>query len=223
MVLALITNLILDPQRPEEEKLAIGRTPSQYPLTTDHMAKASKGTRRRPTRIILLIDTTKTRPRPAISPICRHQSIRRLKSHREELSYATTMASGEGVVMLAGEMSRHDEKLVEMAGPSIENHLAMTTARTAVATRISIALHATAMTKGKAPAAMPMIQLHEEQREAIVVAEIHHRMSRAKGVTHHHPHQAAPMAAAVAVAAQPGHAPPEKIRRTRSHMTRVPT
>jgi hypothetical protein len=42
MALALIMNLIPDPQRPEEEKLAIGQTPSQYPLTTDHMAKASK-------------------------------------------------------------------------------------------------------------------------------------------------------------------------------------
>jgi hypothetical protein len=110
------------------------------------------------------------------------------------------MASGEGVVTLAGETSHHDEK-VEMAGPSIGNHLAMTTAHTTVTTRISIALHAAAMTKGKAPAAMTMIQLHEEQREAIAVVEIHRRTSRAKGVTHHHPHQAAPMAAAVAVAA----------------------
>jgi hypothetical protein len=79
------------------------------------------------------------------------------------------------------------------------------------------------MTKGKAPAAMTMTQLHEEQREAIAVAEIHRMMSRVKGMTLHHPHRAAPMAAAVAVAAQPGHAPPKKIRRTKSHMTRVPT
>jgi hypothetical protein len=79
------------------------------------------------------------------------------------------------------------------------------------------------MTKGKAPAAMMMIQLHEEQREAVAATEIHRRMSRAKGVTLHHPHQAAPMAAVVAVVAQPGHAPPERIRKTRSHMTRVPT
>jgi hypothetical protein len=222
MVLALITNLIPDPQRPEEEKLTTGHTPSQYPLMTDHMAKASKGIHHRPTRTILLMDTTKTKPRLAINPICRHQSIRRLKSHMEELSYATMMASGEGVMTLAGETSRHDEK-VEMAGPSIGNHLAMTTVLTAVATRISIALHAVAMTKGKAPTAMMMIQLHEEQREAVAVAEFHRRTSRAKGVTHHHPHQAAPMAAAVAVAAQPGHARPKKIRRTRSHTMRVPT
>jgi hypothetical protein len=79
----------------------------------------------------------------------------------------------------------------------------------------------TAMTKGRAPAAMTMTQLHEEQREAIVVEEIHRRTSRVKGVTLHHPHQAAPMAAAVA--AQPGHVPPRKIRRTRSHTTREPT
>jgi hypothetical protein len=133
------------------------------------------------------------------------------------------MASREGVVTLAGETSRRDVKPVGMADPSIGNHLAMTTARTAVAIRISIALHAAAMTKGKAPAAMTMIQLHEEQREAVAVVEIHRRTSRVKGVTLHHPHQAAPMAAAVAVAAQPGHAPPRKIRRTRSHTTREPT
>jgi hypothetical protein len=133
------------------------------------------------------------------------------------------MASEEGVMMLAGETSRHDVKLVGIAGPSIGNHLAMTTARTAAATMISIALHATAMTKGRAPAAMTMTQLHEEQREAIAVAEIHRRTPRVKGVTLHHPHQAAPMAAAVVVASQPGHAPPGKIHRTRSHTTRVPT
>jgi hypothetical protein len=133
------------------------------------------------------------------------------------------MASKEEVVMLAGEMSRHDMKPVGMAGPGIGNHLAMTTARTTTATRRSIALHAAAMTKGRAPAAMTMTQLHEEQREATAVAEIHHRTSRVKGVTLHHPHQGAPMAAAVAVVAQPGHAPPRKIRGTRSHTTRVPT
>jgi hypothetical protein len=133
------------------------------------------------------------------------------------------MASGDGVVTLVAKTSRHDEKPVKMADPSKGSNFTMTTARTAAATRISIALHAAVMTKGKAPAAMTMIQLHEEQREAVAVAEIHCRMSRAKGVTLHHPHQAAPMAAAVAVAAQPGHAPPEKIRRIRSPMTRVPT
>jgi hypothetical protein len=201
MVLALITNLIPDPQRPEEEKLETGQTPSQYPLTTDHMAKASNGIHHRPTKTILLTDTTKTRPRPAISLICRHQSIRRSKSHREELSYATTMASEEGVVTLAGETSRHDMKTVEMAGPSIGNHLTMMTTRTAAATRISITLHVAAMTKGKAPTTMTMIQLHEEQREAVAVAEIHRRTSRAKGVTLHLPHQAAPMAAVVVVVA----------------------
>jgi hypothetical protein len=106
------------------------------------------------------------------------------------------MASEEGVVTLAGETSRHDVKLVGMADPGIGNHLAMTTARIATATRISIALHATAMTKGRAPADMMMTQLHEEQMEAVVVAEIHRRTLRVKGVTLHHPHQAAPMAVA---------------------------
>jgi hypothetical protein len=111
------------------------------------------------------------------------------------------MASGEGVVTLARESSCHDEKPVEMAGPSIGNHLAMTTACTAVATKISIALCATAMTKGKAPAAMTMTHIHEEQREAAAVVEIHRRTLRVNGVTLHHPHQAAPMVAVVAVAA----------------------
>jgi hypothetical protein len=104
-------------------------------------------------------------------------------------------------VTLAGETSRHDVKPVEMAGPGIRNHLAMMMTRTAAATRISIALHVAAMTKGRAPAAMTMTQLHEEQREAVAVAEIHRKTSRVKGVTLHHPHQAAPMAAVVAVAA----------------------
>jgi hypothetical protein len=223
MVLALITSLIPDPQRPDEEKLATGQMPSQYPPMIGHMAKANKEIHHRLTRTILLMDTTKTRPRPAISPICCHQSIRHSKSLREELSYVTTMASGDGVVTLAAETSRHDEKPVEMADPSKGNNFTMTMARIAAATRISIALHATAMTKCKAPAAMMMIQLHEEQREAIAVAEIHCRMSRAKGVTLHHPHQAAPMAAVVAVAALPGHVPPEKIRRIRSPTMHVPT
>jgi hypothetical protein len=105
-------------------------------------------------------------------------------------------------------MSRHDEKPVEMAGPSIGNHLTMTTARTTAATRISIHLPATAITKGKVPTAMTMTQLHEEQREAIAVAEIRRRTSRVKGVTLHHPHQVALMAAVAVVAAQPGHTPP---------------
>jgi hypothetical protein len=125
--------------------------------------------------------------------------------------------------MLAGETSHHDEKPIEMAGPSIGNHLAMTTVRTTVATRISIALHAAVMTKGKAPAIMMMIQLHEEQREAIAVAEIRRRTSRVKGVTLHHPHQAAHMAAVAVVVAQPCHTPPVKIHRIRSPTMHVPT
>jgi hypothetical protein len=116
-----------DPQRPEEEKLVIGQMLSQYPPMISHMAKAIKEIHRHPTTTIPLTDTTKTRPHPTISPTCRHQSTRCSKSHREELSYVTMMASEEGVVMLAKEMSRHDVKPVEMAGPSIGNHLAMMT------------------------------------------------------------------------------------------------
>jgi hypothetical protein len=223
MVPALITNLTPDPQKSEEEKLVTGQMPSQYPPMISHMAKAIKEIHQHPTRTTLLMDSTKTRPNLAISPTCRHQSTRHSKSHREELSYMIMMASEEGVMTLAREMSRHDAKPVGMAGPGIGNHLAMTTARTAMATRISIAPHAAAMTKGRAPAAMTMTQLHEEQREAATVAEIHRRTSRLKGMTLHHPHQAAPMAAAVAVVAQPCHAPPRKIHKTRSHTTRVPT
>jgi hypothetical protein len=162
MLLAMITNLIPDPQRPEEEKLATGQTPSQYPSMIGHMAKANKEIPHRLARITLLMDTTKTRPLPTISPICRHQSIRHSKSFREELLYATMMASGDRAMTLATETSRHDEKPVVMADPSKENNLAMTTAFTAAVTRISIALHAAVMTKGKAPAALTMIQLHEE-------------------------------------------------------------
>jgi hypothetical protein len=64
MVLALITNLIPDPQRPEEEKLVTGQMPSQYPPMIGRMAKAIKEIHHRLTRTILLMDTTKTRPRP---------------------------------------------------------------------------------------------------------------------------------------------------------------
>jgi hypothetical protein len=124
------------------------------------------------------------------------------------------MASADGVVIPAGETSHCNVKPVELAGPSIGNHLAMMTAGTAAATKISIALHTAAMTKGKAPATMMMSQLLKEQREAIAVAEIHCRTSRVNGATLHHPHQAALMAAAVA--AQPGHAPPGKIRRKKA-------
>jgi hypothetical protein len=72
------------------------------------------------------------------------------------------MASENKAVTLDAETIRHDGKPAETADPSKGNDLAMTTARTAAATRISIALPATTMTKGKAPAAMMMIHLHGE-------------------------------------------------------------
>jgi hypothetical protein len=130
------------------------------------------------------------------------------------------MASEDEAVTLDAETIRHDGKLVETVDPSKGNDLAMTTACTAAATRISIALPATAMTKGKAPAAMTTIHLHEEQREDVVVAEINRRMAKVKDMTLRHLHQAAPMAAAVA---QQNHATLARIHRTRSPMTRVPT
>jgi hypothetical protein len=131
------------------------------------------------------------------------------------------MASEDEAVTLDAETIRHDGKLVETADPSKGNDLSMTTARTAAATRISIALPAATMTKGKAPAAMTTTHLHGEQREAVVAAEINHRTVRVKDVTLRHLHQAAPMAAAVA--AQQNHATLARIRRTRSPTTRVPT
>jgi hypothetical protein len=156
MVHALIMNLTPDPQKSKEEKLTIGQMPSQYPPMTSHTARAIKEIHRPLTRTTMLMDT-KTRPNLAISPTCCHQSTRRSKSHGEELPYAIMMASEEGVVTLAGEMTRHDMRPAGMADPSIGNHLAIMMTRIATATKISIALHADTMTKGKAPAAMAMI------------------------------------------------------------------
>jgi hypothetical protein len=223
MVRALIMNLILDPQKSEEEKLATGQMPSQYPPMTSHMARARREIHHHLTRITLSMDTSKTMLLPAIRPKCRHQSIRRSKSQREESSYVATMANEDEAVTLDAETIRHDGKLVETTDPSKGNDLAMTTARTIAATRISIALPAAMTTKGKAPATMTMIHLHGEQREAAVAAEINRRMMRVKDMTLRHPHQAAPMAAAVAAAAQQNHATLARIRRTRSPTTRIPT
>jgi hypothetical protein len=69
---------------------------------------------------------------------------------------------------------------------------------------------------------MTMIYLHEEQKEAVVAAKISRRTARVKDdVTLHHPHQGAPMAVAVVVADQQGHATLARIRRTRSPMTPI--
>jgi hypothetical protein len=224
MVCALITNLIPDPQKSEEEKLTTGQMPSQYLLMTSHTARVHREIHHHLARITLPMDTSKTTLLPTIRPTCRHQSIRCSKSQREESSYATTMASEDGAVTLDAETIRHDGKLVEMTDPSRGNDLAMMTVRTAAAKRISIALPAAMMTKGKAPAAMTMTHLHEEQREAVVAAEISRRTARVKeDVILRHPHQAAPMAAAVAMADQQNHATLARIRRTRSPMTPVPT
>jgi hypothetical protein len=72
------------------------------------------------------------------------------------------MASADEAVTLDAETIHHDGKPVQTVDPSKGNDLAITMARTAAATRISIALPAAAMTKGKAPAAMTMIHLHGE-------------------------------------------------------------
>jgi hypothetical protein len=170
------------------------------------------------------MDTSKTTLLLTIRPTCHLQSIRRSKSQREESSYVTMMASEGEAMMQDAETIHHDGKPAETADPSEGNDPAMTTARTVAATRISIAFLATTMTKGKAPAAMTMIHLHKEQREAVAAVEINHRMARARdNVILRHPHQAAPMAAAVAVVGQQNQATLARICRTRSPTTRVPT
>jgi hypothetical protein len=224
MVRALITNLIPDPQKSEEEKLATEQMPSQYPPMTSHTARARREIHHHLARTTLPTDTSKTTLLHAIRPTCRHQSIRRSKPQREESSYATMMASEDEAVTLDTETICHNRKPTEMADPSKGNDLAMTMARTAAATRISIALPATTMSKGKAPAVMTMIHLHGEQREAAVAAELNRRTARVKDdVIFRHPHQAAPMAAAVAAADQQNHATLARIRKTRSPTTCVPT
>jgi hypothetical protein len=117
----------------------------------------------------------------------------------------------------------HDGKLAEMADPREGTDLAMTTARTVTVTRTSIAPLAATMTKGRAPAAMTTIHLHEERKEAVIAAKISRRTARANDdVTLCHPHQAAPMVVAVVVVDQQGHAALAGIRRTRSPTTPVP-
>jgi hypothetical protein len=133
------------------------------------------------------------------------------------------MASEGETVMLDAETIRHDGKTAETVDPREGTNLAMTTARTMVATRTSITPLATTMTKGKAPAAMTTIHLHEKKTEAVVAAKISRRTTRVKDdLTLRHPHQGAPMAAAVVMADQQGHATLARIRRTRSPTTPVP-
>jgi hypothetical protein len=123
MVSALTTNLIPDPQKSEEEKPATGQTPSQYPLMTNLMAKAHRGIHLHPTRITLLQDT-KTMLLLATKPTCRHQSIRRSNSQREESSYTIMMESADEAVTLDAETICHDGKTAEMADPREGTYLA---------------------------------------------------------------------------------------------------
>jgi hypothetical protein len=133
------------------------------------------------------------------------------------------MASEGEAVTLDAETIRHDGKPAETADPREGTDLAMTTVRTVAVTKTSIAPPATTMTKGKAPAAMTTIHLREEQKEAVVATKISRRTMRVKdGVTLRHPHQGAPMAAAVVAVDHQGHATLTRIRRTRSPTTPVP-
>jgi hypothetical protein len=133
------------------------------------------------------------------------------------------MASEGETVTLDAETIRHDGKTAGMVDPREGTGLAMTMMCIAVAIKTSIVPLAVTMTKGKAPAAMMTIHLHEEQKEAVVAAKISRRMARVKdGVTLRHPHQGAPMVAAVVAADQQGRATLARIRRTRSPTTPVP-
>jgi hypothetical protein len=132
------------------------------------------------------------------------------------------MASEGEAVTLDAETIRHDGKPAETADPREGTDLAMTTAHTVMVTRTSIAPLAAMMTKGKAPAAMTTIRLHEERKEAVIAAKISRRTVRVNdGVTLRHPHQGAPMAAAV-VADQQGHSTLARIRRNRNPTMPVP-
>jgi hypothetical protein len=134
------------------------------------------------------------------------------------------MASEGEVVTLDENTIRHDGKTTGMADPREGTGLAMTMMRIAATIKISIVPLAVTMTKGKAPTAMTTTHLHEEQKEAVVAAKISRRTARAKdGVTLRHPHQGAPMAAAVVAADRPGHIALARIRHTRSPTTPVPT
>jgi hypothetical protein len=133
------------------------------------------------------------------------------------------MASEDEAVTLDAKTIRHDGIPAETADPREGTDLAMTTACTVVATRTSIAPLTTTMTKGKAPTAMTTIHLREEQKEAVVAAKISRRTARVNDdVTLRHPHQGAPMAAAVVAADQQGHATLARLRRTRSPTMPVP-
>jgi hypothetical protein len=133
------------------------------------------------------------------------------------------MASEDEAVTLDAEMIRHDGKTAGMADPREGTDLAMTMARTVMATKTSIAPLATTMRKGKAPVAMTTIHLHEERKEAVVAAKINRRTARVNDdVTLRHPHQGAPMEAAVVAAGQQGHATLARIRCIRSPTMPVP-
>jgi hypothetical protein len=126
-------------------------------------------------------------------------------------------------VTLDAETIRHDGKPAETADPREGTDLTMTMARTMTVTRTSIAPLAATMTKGRALAAMTMIHLHEEWKEAVVAAKISHRTVRVNDdATLRHLHQVAPTAAVVVTADQQGHATLTRIRRTRSPTTPVP-
>jgi hypothetical protein len=133
------------------------------------------------------------------------------------------MASEDEAVTLDAKTIRHDGKPAETVDPREGTDLAMTTAHTVTATKTSIAPLAATMTKGRAPAAITAIHLHEERKEAVVAAKISRRTVRVNDdATLRHPHQGAPMAAVVVAADQQGHTTLARIHQNRSPTTPVP-
>jgi hypothetical protein len=99
------------------------------------------------------------------------------------------MASEGEAVTPNAETIRHDRKIAETVDPREGTNLAMTTAHIVTETRTSIAPLAATMTKGRALAAMMMIHLHAEWKEAIVAAKISRRTARVNDdATLRHPH-----------------------------------
>jgi hypothetical protein len=189
--LDLIMNLRPDPLRSKEETHVTGRTPSQYRQIASHMAKDHRGTHHLLTRTTPHLAGTIQKRHKTNMP---HQSIIRLKSLREELSYEMAKEGEDEAMGLAADMSRHGQKLSEIANPGKGNKVMMMACIIA-AEKVRITHPADTATKGKAHAAMTRTQVHLD-KEATVASEMSRRMLKAKrSMTHPHHHQAAPMAA----------------------------
>jgi hypothetical protein len=116
------------------------------------------------------------------------------ESLREELSYEMAKEGEDEAMVMAADMSRHGQKLSEIANPGKGNKVMMMACIIA-AEKVRITHPADTVTKGKAHAAMTRTQVHLD-KEATVASETSRRMLKAKrSVIRPHHHQAAPMAA----------------------------